>query len=62
MVCAGYYDIVTPYFSVQYTFNHLGLHPEMLKNVELAILRSGPHDVHRPRFAPQAEARYYGLY
>ncbi len=52
MVCAGYYDIVTPYFSVQYTFNHLGLHPEMLKNVEWQYYEAGhmmyiDHDSHR---------------
>ena len=41
MVCAGYYDNVTPYFSVQYTLNHLGLHPEMLKNVDWQYYEAG---------------------
>jgi carboxypeptidase C (cathepsin A) len=33
MICAGYYDLATPYFAVEYTFNHMGLHPEMHKNI-----------------------------
>jgi carboxypeptidase C (cathepsin A) len=41
MVCAGYYDNVTPYFSVDYTFSHLGLHPEMLKNVDWKYYEAG---------------------
>lgn len=33
MVAAGYYDLATPYYAVEYTFNHMGLSPEMHKNV-----------------------------
>src|SRR5262249_12500561 len=33
MVAAGYYDLATPYFAALYTFNHMGLSPEMHKNV-----------------------------
>jgi len=33
MVAASYYDLATPYFAAQYTFNHMGLHPEMHKNI-----------------------------
>ena len=33
MVAAGYYDLATPYFAIEHTFNHMGLHPEMHKNV-----------------------------
>ncbi len=29
MVAAGYYDLATPYFAAEYTFNHMGLNPEM---------------------------------
>ena len=52
MVCSGYYDNVTPYFSVQYTFNHLGLHPQMLKNVDWQYYEAGhmmyiDHDSHK---------------
>jgi carboxypeptidase C (cathepsin A) len=33
MNCAGYFDIATPYLSVEYNLNHAGLHPEMRKNI-----------------------------
>jgi carboxypeptidase C (cathepsin A) len=33
MIAAGYYDLATPYYAVEYTFNHMGLSPEMHKNV-----------------------------
>ena len=33
MVAAAYFDMATPYYAVTYTFNHMGLHPEMHKNV-----------------------------
>lgn len=32
-VSNGYYDLATPYFATRYTFNHLGIAPELLKNV-----------------------------
>jgi carboxypeptidase C (cathepsin A) len=41
LVCAGYYDMATPYFSVEFTMNHMGLHPEMLKNVSYQFYESG---------------------
>jgi len=41
LVCAGYYDMATPYFSVEYTMNHMGLHAEMLKNVSYQFYESG---------------------
>jgi carboxypeptidase C (cathepsin A) len=41
MVCAGFYDDVTPFLSVEYTFNHLGVHPEMLKNVDWQYYEAG---------------------
>ncbi len=41
LVCAGYYDMATPYFSVEYTTNHMGLHPEMLKNISYQFYESG---------------------
>ncbi len=33
MVAAGYYDLATPYHAVEYTFSHMGLHPEMHKRI-----------------------------
>ena len=33
MVAASYFDLATPYFAVQHTFNHMGLNAEMHKNI-----------------------------
>jgi carboxypeptidase C (cathepsin A) len=41
MVAASYYDLATPYFAVQYTFNHMGLHPEMHKNIVWNYYQAG---------------------
>jgi carboxypeptidase C (cathepsin A) len=32
-VSNGIYDLATPYFAAQYTFNHIKLHPELQKNI-----------------------------
>jgi carboxypeptidase C (cathepsin A) len=52
MICSGYYDSVTPYFSVRYTFSHMGLHPEMLEHINWQYYEAGhmmyiDHDQHR---------------
>lgn len=41
MIAAGYYDLATPYFAVEYTFNHMGLHPEMHKNISWDFYQAG---------------------
>lgn len=41
MVAASYYDLATPYFAAQYTFNHMGLHPEMHKNIVWNYYQAG---------------------
>ena len=41
MIAAGYYDLATPYFAVEYTFNHMGLHPEMHKNITWDFYQAG---------------------
>jgi carboxypeptidase C (cathepsin A) len=41
MIAAAYYDLATPYFAVQYTFNHMSLHPEMHKNITWDFYQSG---------------------
>jgi carboxypeptidase C (cathepsin A) len=41
MVAAGYFDLATPYFAVEYTFNHMGLHPEMHKNISWEFYQAG---------------------
>jgi carboxypeptidase C (cathepsin A) len=41
MVAASYFDLATPYFAIEYTFNHMGLHPEMHKNVTWDFYEAG---------------------
>ena len=41
MVAAGYYDLATPYFAAEYTFNHMGLNPEMHKRITWDFYQSG---------------------
>jgi len=40
-VANGYYDLGTPYFATEYTFNHLGLHEELQKNVSMEYYEAG---------------------
>jgi len=41
MVACGFFDLATPYFAIEHTFNHMGLNPEMHKNVSWAYYQSG---------------------
>jgi carboxypeptidase C (cathepsin A) len=41
MVAASYFDLATPYFTAEYTFNHMGLSPEMHKNITWQFYQSG---------------------
>lgn len=41
MIAAGYFDLATPYFAVEYTFNHMGLDPEMHKNITVDLYQAG---------------------
>ena len=41
MICAGYYDLATPYYAVEYTFNHMGLNPDMHKNITWQFYPAG---------------------
>ena len=41
MIAAGYYDLATPYYAVEYTFSHMGLHPEMHKRITWDYYQSG---------------------
>jgi carboxypeptidase C (cathepsin A) len=41
MVAASYYDLATPYFAAQYTFNHMGLNAEMHKNITWNYYQAG---------------------
>jgi carboxypeptidase C (cathepsin A) len=41
IVCNGYFDLATPYFATEYTFDHINLPEEQRKNVSMAYYRSG---------------------
>ena len=41
MVASGYYDLATPYFAAEYTFSHMGLHPEMRQNIAWKYYEAG---------------------
>jgi carboxypeptidase C (cathepsin A) len=41
MVCASYYDLATPYFAAEYTLNHMGIHPDMHKNITWQYYEAG---------------------
>ncbi|HTP32219.1 MAG TPA: hypothetical protein VMJ75_08605 [Candidatus Acidoferrales bacterium] len=41
MVAAGYFDLATPYYATEYTFNHMGLSPEMHSRITWAFYQSG---------------------
>lgn len=40
-VANGYYDLGTPYFATEYTFNHLGLDPSLRGNVSMEYYDAG---------------------
>jgi carboxypeptidase C (cathepsin A) len=41
MVVASYFDLATPYMAVEHTFSHMGLHPEMRRNITWNFYQSG---------------------
>ncbi len=40
-VANGYYDLATPYFATEYTFDHLGLDPSLQGNVSMSYYEAG---------------------
>jgi carboxypeptidase C (cathepsin A) len=40
-VANGYYDLATPYFATQYTFNHLQLDPALHANISMGFYEAG---------------------
>ncbi len=40
-VANGYYDLATPYFATEYTFNHLGLDESLHDNIEMGYYEAG---------------------
>ncbi len=41
LVANGYYDLATPYFATDYTFNHLQLEPELRDNIRMTYYPAG---------------------
>jgi len=41
LVCASYFDLATPYFSAQYTMEHLGIHPDRQKDITWKYFEAG---------------------
>jgi carboxypeptidase C (cathepsin A) len=41
LVANGYYDLATPYYATQYTFNHLNLDPSLRGNVAMTYYEAG---------------------
>jgi carboxypeptidase C (cathepsin A) len=40
-VANGYYDLATPHFATEFTFNHLGLDPTLRGNIEMSYYEAG---------------------
>lgn len=40
-IANGYYDLATPYFATEYTFNHLGLDESLQDNIEMGYYEAG---------------------
>ncbi|MEI7848314.1 MAG: peptidase S10 [Chloroflexota bacterium] len=40
-LASGYYDLATPYFASEYTFNHLGLDKSLRNNISMAYYEAG---------------------
>ena len=40
-VANGYYDLATPFFATEYTFDHLGLEPALRGNISMSYYESG---------------------
>lgn len=40
-VANGFFDLATPYFATQYTFNHLGLEPVLSGNIRMSYFEAG---------------------
>ncbi|MEM7119591.1 MAG: peptidase S10 [Chloroflexota bacterium] len=41
IVTNGYYDLATPYFATEYTFNHLDLDPSLQSNISMTYYEAG---------------------
>lgn len=52
LVFNGYYDLATPFYAMEYTVDHLGLEPEIKKNITMKYFDAGHMMyVHKPSLA-----------
>jgi carboxypeptidase C (cathepsin A) len=61
-VANGYYDLATPFFGTEYTFNHLGLDPSLVGHISMEYYDAGHMMyIHRPSLIKLKSdlARYY---
>ena len=55
LVASGYYDFATPHFAADYSLDHLGLAPELRKNISVTYYEAGHMMyVHKPSLAKLA--------
>ena len=55
LIAAGWYDLATPYFGVDYTANHLGLAKDLRKNITQTYYAGGHMVYHERTAAEQLE-------
>jgi len=56
LVANGFYDLATPHFATEYTFSHMGLDPEVRKNVQMEYYEAGHMMyVHKPSLEKLAD-------
>jgi carboxypeptidase C (cathepsin A) len=55
LVASGYFDFATPHFAADYSLDHLGLPPELRRNITASYYEAGHMMyVHRPSLAKLA--------
>ena len=63
LVCNGYYDLATPYFATQYTFDHMFLDEKLKENISMKYYEAGHMMyINKPSLVRMAEdvKEFYG--
>ena len=56
LLASGYFDLATPHFAADYSFNHMALPPELRKNISVAYYEAGHMMyVHQPSLEKLSE-------
>ena len=58
----GYYDLATPFFAAEYTFDHLGLDPSLRAILPAAYYEAGHMMYVHHAVAGQIESRHRAVY